>query len=64
MMSGKQEVSRKKLKRKLWQDRYIYLMLTPVIAYFIIFKYWPMGWLSIAFYDYKFLRGFSGSEFV
>lgn len=39
-------------------------MIFPVVVYFILFKYWPMGWISIAFYDYKLLRGFSGSEFI
>ena len=52
------------IKRRLWKDRYIYLMLSPVVIYFLIFKYWPMLWLRVSFYDYKLLRGFSGSEFV
>ncbi len=39
-------------------------MLLPVAAYLAIFKYWPMAWLSISFYDYKLLRGFGGSRFV
>ncbi len=29
------------------------LMLLPVIAYFVIFKYIPMGGIVIAFKDYK-----------
>ena len=51
-------------RAKIWQNRYVYLMLLPVMAYFLIFKYWPMGWISIAFYDYKLLRGFAGSKWV
>jgi putative aldouronate transport system permease protein len=50
--------------RSLWRDRYIYLMLFPVVAYFLVFRYWPMGWMGIAFYDFKLLKGFSGSEFI
>lgn len=46
------------------KNRYIYLMILPVLAYFIIFKYWPMYYLRIAFYDYKLLLGFEGSRFV
>lgn len=49
---------------KLWRNRYIYLMILPVAIYFVIFKYWPMGWLAIAFKDFKILKGFSGSEWV
>jgi putative aldouronate transport system permease protein len=53
-----------KFRRRLWRDRYVYLMLAPVIIYFLIFKYWPMGWIGISFFDYKLLKGFEGSEFV
>lgn len=53
-----------KIRRRLWKDRYLYLMLLPVTTYLAIFKYWPMAWLSISFYDYKLLRGFGGSRFV
>ncbi len=40
------------------------LMLLPVIAYFIIFKYIPMGGIVIAFKDYKLGLGISGSMWV
>ncbi len=52
------------LRKRAWQNRYIYLMILPVIAYFVLFKYLPMGYLSMAFFDYKLLKGFSGSAFV
>lgn len=55
---------RHSLKTRLWKDRYVYLMLAPVIVYFLLFKYWPMLWMSISFYDYKFIKGFAGSKFV
>ncbi len=53
-----------KLWKEVWGDRYIYLMILPVVVYFAIFKYWPMGWLVISLYDYKLLAGFGGSKFV
>ena len=40
------------------------LMLLPVIAYFIIFKYIPMGGIVIAFKDYKLGLGLSKSLWV
>jgi len=49
---------------RAWRNRYMYLMTLPVLVYFIIFKYMPMGYLSMAFYDYKLLKGFAGSNFV
>ena len=55
---------RQRVLRKLWKMRYAYLMLLPVLLYFALFKYWPMYWLRMAFYDFKVLRGFDGSKFV
>jgi putative aldouronate transport system permease protein len=52
------------VRTRIWRSRYIYLMILPVVLYFAIIHYWAMGWLSIAFYDYRLLRGFAGSEFV
>ncbi|MGL4338794.1 MAG: ABC transporter permease [Turicibacter sp.] len=54
----------KKVRAKLWADRYMYIIVLPVVVYFVIFKYLPMAWLSISFYDFKILKGFEGSEFV
>lgn len=48
------------LKRN-WQ---LYLMILPIIMYYLIFKYGPMFGLSIAFMDYKPARGILGSHFV
>ena len=45
-----------KQNRNLWaklvQNRYVYLMLLPVILYYIIFHYLPMIGVLIAFKDY------------
>ena len=54
----------RKIKTKIWADRYMYLMSLPVVIYFAIFKYLPMAWLRTAFYDFKILKGFEGSKFV
>lgn len=51
-------------KQRAWRNRYMYLMCIPVLIYLFIFKYLPMGYLSISFFDYKLLKGFSGSQFV
>lgn len=48
---------------RLYRNRYIYLMILPVIIYFILLKYIPMWFLRSAFYDYKLLKGFD-SKFV
>ncbi|MHC1787506.1 MAG: ABC transporter permease [Christensenellales bacterium] len=44
-----------------WQ---LYLMLAPVIAYFLLFCYGPMYGLLLAFKDYRVLRGILGSPWA
>lgn len=51
----------KKALMKYWQ---MYLLLIPVIVYYIIFKYVPMAGVQIAFKDFKFRRGIWGSAWV
>lgn len=46
------------------RNRWLYLMLLPGVAYFLIFKYWPMYGLHIAFKDYVPFLGYSGSPWV
>ncbi len=46
---------------KHWQ---LYILLLPTIVFFIIFKYYPMYGLQIAFRDYFTTMGFSGSPWV
>ena len=39
--------------RHIKRDRLLYLMLIPGLLFFLIFKYWPMYGITIAFKDYK-----------
>lgn len=53
-------VTRKKPNRtlvKMWNYKWIYLMLLPVMAYYVIFKYVPMYGITIAFKDYNVFQG-------
>ena len=54
---------RRKLKRILcnWQ---LYLFLLPALAYFLIFRYYPMLGLQIAFKKYKAANGIWNSPWV
>ena len=53
-----------KTKRNPWKHRWLYLMLLPGLAYFLVFRYWPMYGLTIAFQDYLPFLGYSGSPWV
>ena len=53
-----------KLLRSLVKHRYIYLMLLPVVAYYLLFHYANIYYAVIAFQDFKPMRGIEGSRFV
>ena len=53
-----------RLRRKLWADRYLFLMISPVIAYYIIFHYIPMYGAIIAFKDFSPGKGILDSPWV
>ena len=44
--------------------KYIYLMLIPVLLYYIIFHYIPMGGAAVAFQNFKPAKGFFNSDWV
>lgn len=62
--SRKLSPSTEKKLKKMWRDRYMYLILVPVIAYYLIFCYAPMYGVTIAFKDYNMFKGVFGSEWV
>lgn len=51
----------KKSLSKYWQ---MYLLLIPVIAYYVVFKYMPMVGAQIAFKNFSFRKGIWGSAWV
>jgi putative aldouronate transport system permease protein len=53
-----------KLLNNIYKNRYIYIMLLPVITFYIIFRYIPMYGVIIAFKDFKASRGILGSPWV
>jgi len=50
--------------KDLVKNKILYLMVLPIITYFIIFHYLPMFGVVMAFQDYKPTLGFLGSKFV
>lgn len=50
--------------RRLFKNRYLYLMILPGALFFLIFKYVPMFGLGIAFQDYQPFKGVLESPFV
>src|SRR3979411_3369202 len=48
----------------LRRNRYIYLMLSPVVSYYLIFHYGPMYGAIIAFKDFSPAQGILGSPWI
>ena len=60
----KHRYSQPEVLRCLKRDRVLWMLVLPCIAYFIIFCYIPMGGLTMAFQNYRPVKGFFGSEWV
>ncbi len=56
--------SHKSLKKRLLDNWQLYAMLLIPVVLTIIYKYYPMYGIQIAFRDYKANRGMFGSEWV
>ncbi len=56
--------SRKPFGLRVWDARYLYLLLLPMIAFLIVFKYVPMVGLQIAFKKYSAKLGIWGSKWI
>jgi putative aldouronate transport system permease protein len=54
----------KESKKQLKQNRYIYIMLLPVVLYYVIFHYVPMYGVIIAFKNFTPTEGILGSPWV
>ena len=52
------------LIKDLKRNKYIYLMILPVIAYYLVFHYWPMYGATIAFKNFSLGKGINGSEWI
>lgn len=58
------ESFRTRVKKDYRRNKVKYLMVLPVVIYFLVFAYKPMYGVLIAFQDYKVQLGMSGSEWI
>jgi putative aldouronate transport system permease protein len=54
----------RRLRSRLWKDRYLILLGLPGVAYFLVYKYAPMFGLYLAFIDFNPFQGIFGSQWV
>ncbi|MEN6312808.1 MAG: ABC transporter permease subunit [Clostridiaceae bacterium] len=53
-----------KLLVKVWYYRHIYLFLLPAVVWYLVFAYYPMYGVLLAFKDFKYNLGIMGSPWV
>lgn len=53
MQEGLKKRKWNKTLQRMWKDRYLYLLISPTILYFLIFRVWPIINMRLAFFDYK-----------
>ena len=53
-----------RLRKDIMMNKYVYMMALPVIAFYLIFHYVPMGGLMIAFQDFNAFKGMFASPWV
>jgi len=54
----------KKLVSDIVRDKYLYLLIVPIMLFYIIFQFKPMYGLQIAFKNYSLFKGIEGSQWV
>lgn len=59
-----QKTSWKKIVNKITRNWVLYLFLVPTLGYLLIFNYWPMYGVQIAFRNFKPTKGIWGSAWV
>ncbi|UKS27915.1 hypothetical protein LOZ80_02895 [Paenibacillus sp. HWE-109] len=68
LRTGKQRVEARTFRQSIWrrmmQDKHLYMMLLPVISFYLLFKFAPMIGEIIAFKNYRFADGVFGSQWV
>lgn len=57
-------IRRKPLLKRIYEFRYLYLLLGATLVFFIVFKYAPMYGVQLAFKKFTYRRGITGSEWI
>jgi len=52
------------LRKRIWQHKVFYLFLLPGLVWFFLFSYVPLFGIQVAFRDYTFSGGFTGSPWA
>ena len=56
--------STRSLWSRIWEHRFLYVMLLPMVVLLLIFNYYPMYGVILAFKDFNFSAGILGSPWT
>lgn len=59
-----QKRKRRGIGARLWGDKYSYILLMPAFVFTLLFSYWPIYGMILAFKDYSFKAGIFGSPWA
>ena len=57
-------IRRKPLGKRIYEHRYLYLLLSLTLIFFVVFKYMPMYGVQLAFKKFTYRRGITGSQWI
>ena len=52
MRQVRAEITAQRLWKRMYKERWAYLLLLPVLLFFLIFHYFPMYGIQLAFKDF------------
>ena len=61
IVNGKRQES---IWKRFWDTKFLFALFLPALVYYLVFKYYPMWGISLAFFNYKPLLGLKGSPFI
>ena len=61
MQEGLKKRKWNKTLQRMWKDRYLYLLISPTILYFLIFRVWPIINMRLAFFEFCIRQGGHGN---
>ncbi len=64
MRQVRAETTAQRLWKRMYKERWAYLLLLPVLLFFLIFHYFPMYGIQLAFKDFAVRKGITGSPWV
>ena len=50
--------------KRFWDTKFLFALFLPALIYYLVFHYYPMWGISLAFFNYKPFLGLAGSPFI